>query len=284
MDILENLDPNLKLQRYVDFAKFVDFIDTKKLFLSRVSCFEDGFEGALTHSFAIITSGQANLLAQALCSWPSANELTQEETREQKAYQDRLTSEYENLTYSTVFGSYSRDEIEHETVYKQHRHWVDVSCWHANETESMAMWKIYGGSTNAVCIVTDVGRLSKAVQPNNKHKFVLSKVHYISYEDSNFIEEHKLAPLLHKSQFYSFENEVRLLAYDPTVDLRDNRDDMSRGTSVNINLDCLIQEIRVAHDAPDWFFKLVCNVTNKYSINAPVIRSEMSKPAFFGFS
>ncbi|MGR5250920.1 DUF2971 domain-containing protein [Vibrio astriarenae] len=281
MEIVGKIDASTELQRYIDFAKFVDMLDTRKLFLSRVSCFEDQLEGGLTPTYIMVSSGMANLLSQAVCSLPSATKLTEEERAESEAHKNKLNNDYENRTYNTVFGRFPHSEVEHGTVFKQHRHWVDVSCWHANKTESMAMWKIYGGSTSSVCIITNVERLSRSVVKKPEYELVLSPVHYISHGEGSFQEYHGLAPLMHKSEFYSFENEVRLLTYNPNADLLSERPDNDLGTVVDINLGTLIQEIRVAHDAPEWFFKLVKSITKKYNIDANVIRSKMSQAPIF---
>nr|WP_282444918.1 DUF2971 domain-containing protein [Idiomarina sp. ATCH4] len=143
------------------------------------------------------------------------------------------------------------------------------------------MWKIYGGSTNSVCIITNVDRLSKAIAKKHERELVLSPVHYISHEEDNFQEYHRLAPLMHKSEFYSFENEIRLLAYNANADLLSERPENDRGTVVDIDLTLLIQEIRVAYDAPEWFFKLVKSITKKYKVDAEVIRSKMSQAPIF---
>ncbi|MHA2770917.1 DUF2971 domain-containing protein [Vibrio harveyi] len=281
MEVVGKIESSTELQRYIDFAKYVDMLDTSNLFLSRVSCFEDQLEGGLTPSYIMVSNGMANLLSQIVCSMPSASKPTPEEVEERTIQRRKLEDEYENRTYNTVFGSFKHDEVEYETVFKQHRHWVDVSCWHANKSESMAMWKIYGGSTNSVCVVTDVEHLKSAVLSPPEYNLVLSPVHYISHDDEPFKEYHGLAPLMHKSDFYAFENEVRLMAYKPSAKLLSTRPEGDRGTTVKVNLNILIQEVRVAHDAPEWFFQLVDSVTKKFNVSAPVVRSKMRKLPMF---
>ena len=273
MEILNNLDLNTQLQRYIDFSKFVDLLDTQTIFLSRVSYFEDQLEGGLTPTFIMLSNGMTNSLSQIVNIMPLAKP-TPEEKAEQQDKKETLQTEYETITYNTAFGKFTHSEVEYEKVFKQHRHWVDVNCWHANKSESMAMWKIYGGTTNSVCIITNVNKLANSVSASDK-KLVLSKVHYINHEEDNFQEYHSLAPLLHKSEFYSFENEVRLLAYNPEDDLLSERSKDDAGTVLNVCLNDLIDEIRVAHNAPEWFYKLVQSVAIKYDVSANVVRSKM---------
>ena len=44
-------DENIKIWRYMDFTKFLSFIDKKTLFFTRVDQLEDKFEGRFTKSF-----------------------------------------------------------------------------------------------------------------------------------------------------------------------------------------------------------------------------------------
>ncbi|GAA0200318.1 hypothetical protein GCM10009123_04590 [Kangiella japonica] len=97
--------------------------------------------------------------------------------------------------------------------------------------------------------------------------------------------DHPLAPLLHKSKFYSFENEVRLVAYDPEANLMEERDIHDNGTLIDVDLSRLISEVRVAKDAPNWFFELVSTlVKDKYELDVDVKKSKMNQEPIFGIS
>lgn len=285
MEIIEPLDRESELHRYMDLAKFLHILESEKLFLSRVSKFEDKLEGGVTPTFALLKNGMAETLDHVINNvWPSSTTLTEQEIIEKERKEEIFNESMENRTIDTVFGEIKASDCELATLYEQHREWVDVSCWHSNDSESMAMWKIYGGSTNSVCIVTNVQKLIRAVKKPSSKELMLAEVSYIDHTTDNFKLDHPLSPLLHKSKFYSFENEVRLIAYDPNTEVLTHRDEDENGTLVEVNLQDLLTEIRVAHDSPPWFLELVNSIVrDKYGLKVKVAKSKMTRLAIFDF-
>jgi len=279
MEIIEPLDLDIELQKYMDFSKFVHLLDSNKLFLSKTSNFEDKLEGGLTPTFSFLNNGAALALNHLVNNiFPSALPLTTEQKLEKKERSEQYEHQRKNHAFKTVFGDFKSKDHDFNHIYQRHSEWVDVSCWHANNSESMAMWKIYGGHINSVCIVSSVEKLSSAIiKPSNK-RIAISKIHYIDHESEHFKSEHPLAPLLHKSKFYTFENEVRLIAYNPNAKILENREKDDAGTLIKVDIDTLIKEIRVAPDAPEWFFKLVRSLTKeKYGLKVEVVKSKIQQ-------
>ncbi|WP_100636500.1 DUF2971 domain-containing protein [Marinomonas sp. ef1] len=278
MKTIEPLDNETELQKYMDFSKFVHLLDSNKLFLSKTSNFEDNLEGGLTPTFSFIKNGSAAALNQLIDAWPSASPLTPEEKLEKKKREKAYEQSEKDRTISTAFGEFPASDHDFNHLYQKHTEWIDVSCWHANDSESMAMWKIYGGGINSVCIISSVEKLSAAIiKPNNK-EITISKIHYIDHENDHFKNEHPLSPLLHKSKFYTFENEVRLIAYNPNEKILEERKKDDVGTLLEVDLNTLIIEVRVAPDAPNWFFELVRSITqDKYGLKVEVNKSKINR-------
>ncbi|WP_435927216.1 hypothetical protein [Dryocola sp. BD613] len=277
MEKLGDINGTTRLQKYMDFSKFVDLINTKNIFLSKASCFEDKTEGSLSLAFEILHNGFAEILDNALCNvFPTIDAPTEEERKNKKKIQDEFDSNYDNRSYPTPFGQLYEKEINFDDYVSKHREWIDVTCWHAeqNKKENMAMWKIYGGAHNSVCILTDVNRLERNIVTPENNKLTIAKVEYISHLADEFKYEHVLAPFTHKSGFYEYEKEVRIIGYSPNRNLAENRVDS--GTTIKIiDINDLIEEIRVSPFAPDWFFELVKSICHKYSLSIPVNRSQI---------
>jgi hypothetical protein len=53
-----------------------------------------------------------------------------------------------------------------------------VSCWHMNEHESAAMWKLYSSSNEAVCIQSTYRRLRCSLEES----VMIGEINYINYE------------------------------------------------------------------------------------------------------
>lgn len=273
-----------ELQRYMDFTKFVALLDQKRLFFSKASMFEDELEGSTTPLNAMQQDGTFAFLDTIINGRASVGaDITSEVKKRESDNYSRLLKTHDERSYSTVFGDISNNDASYERVLRQQREWVDVNCWHANENESMAMWKIYGGSSNSVCLVTTVQKLCSSLQPSHDELVLLAKVEYISHKEGVLKTNHLLAPFFHKAHFYSFENEYRLLCYKPNSPLLKQRDISEYGTSIQVDLPKLVHEIRVASNAQPWFRDLVQSVVYKYGLNMKVVDSTIcQKPIYNG--
>ncbi|MFC3912848.1 DUF2971 domain-containing protein [Pseudaeromonas sharmana] len=171
--------------------------------------------------------------------------------------------------------------------------WIYISCWHLDETESHAMWKIYGASSESVAIQTteadfkyayfslksnmhtyfDSVRYKNPTQDNIKELdsiFVLNNINTPTYENTA-----TYAALLSfmKHSGFSFENEARLIAIDPNANSTSKNN--SNGISIsNIESQQMIKKILIHPYAPVWFEKLVIDILcNRYKLDIPVHRS-----------
>lgn len=279
MNIAENLNLESKIQRYMDLPKFLHLLETSQLFLSKISGFDDKLEGGLTRLDALLISGAAEILDFALNRvLPGIRRMSPEESAEYKAENERIKNELDSRQIKTVFGEFPKSD--YSNVYKSQRDWLDVCCWHQNEQESMAMWKIYGATTNAVCIETTVQALADSVRISDGSEFYLSDVDYIDHETDHFTKQHPLSPYLHKSRFYTFEQEIRLIKYQPHSDIKCNRKEA--GSYIDINLQKLIQGIRVSPEAPEWFFELINSIVkHRYKLTVDVSYSRMKQQPIF---
>jgi len=279
MEIAEHLNLESRIQRYMDLSKFLHLLETSQIFLSKISSFDDKLEGGLTRLDAFMLSGAADLLDFMVNrSFPSLRHMDEKERDEYQKENNRIQKEIDAKKLSTVFGEFDRNECS--DVYKFQRDWLDVCCWHKNEQESMAMWKIYGAGTNSLCIETTVQSLIDSVSVDDGCEIYLSDVEYIDHEVDNFQRQHQLSPYLHKSKFYTFEQEVRLIKYQPKSDIRSCRVDP--GSHLNVDLNKLIKVVRVSPEAPEWFFNLIRDIVKyRYNLNADVIYSRMKKEPIF---
>jgi hypothetical protein len=83
MEIVGDFSGVTALQKYMDFSKFMDLIETNKMFLSKASGFEDKNEGGLSLEFRLLNDGSAMMLDVVINHlWPSARKLSTEERME----------------------------------------------------------------------------------------------------------------------------------------------------------------------------------------------------------
>lgn len=245
-------------------------------------------EGGLTPSYILIESGIAELLHHVVnYSFPAAfgKSQSRDEYRSKREVVEAKRAEIDSKRITTVFGDFERHQengLDFGSIHRAQREWLDASCWHRNQSESMAMWKIYGSSTNAVCIESNVAALHDSISLAEGDSIFISNVHYIDHENEHFKIDHPLAPYLHKSKFYEFEDEIRVIKYNQSSDIFSSRENF--GSSVTVDINKLIKSVRVSPSAPEWFYELIrCTVRDRYHIDVPVIYSRMKRDPLYDF-
>jgi hypothetical protein len=164
-----------------------------------------------------------------------------------------------------------------EQLSKQRR-CAYVSCWHANEVESVGMWKAFSALEPGVAIQTSVGRLHAALDGRPETIF-LGGVRYVDFdaEQLSIWERAPSAidPLMHKRKQFEYEQEVRAML-DLASDLsqRAARDEKS-GVTVEVDLGTLIESVHTAPGSENWFVDVVASALDRYGVNVPVERSRL---------
>lgn len=241
---------NAKIWRYMDFTKFMDILERRSLYFTRSDKFEDPFEGI-------------------------SSKVTKEERLQ---YINDIGKQCGSIIKDAFLSS-------SEHLDRKVREWTAINCWHMNEYESDAMWKLYLKSNEGIAVQSTYKRLNNSFS-DLEEKVCIGQVNYIDYELDNMqYKDNMLAPFLHKRK--SFEHERELRAIMMKIPKKGERYDydgeaFEHGTYVQVNLDELIDKIYVAPTAPQWVVELVELVLNKYKLeHKKVIQSSLFvKPTF----
>lgn len=226
-----------KIWRYMTFTKFVSILEKNELFFTRADKFEDPFEG---------TYSRAN-----------------------------LNKENRNFFYPD-------ESIDSMVIEQVHGHirWLRqfmlISCWHVNEVESDAMWKLYLRSGEGIAIQSTYSRLSHAFNDTKENVFI-GKVRYRDNDRDWTPEGNLFAPFLEKRNHFIHEQELRAVI-DYSLELGENKlpeAPFRYGLGISVDVETLIENIYVSPTAPAWFADLVDSVTKKYGLNKTVIHSEL---------
>lgn len=191
-------------------------------------------------------------------------------------------------------GSYSKANIDlRPTVYKIPQHmlrtmstlfevltkFTTVNCWHLNEYESAAMWKLYLKSNEGIAIQSTFKRLKDSLKDEN-HDIFIGKVRYIDYEKDWMPEGNTFYPFVHKRKSFDHEQELRAVMQEiPSkkgggIDLSPKPSCVD-GIDVPVDLDLLIDRIYLAPTSLDWLHELVEAVTRKYQLDKEVHQSSL---------
>ncbi len=237
----------VKVWRYMDFTKFVSLIDTRCLFFTRADKFEDPFEG----------------------SWPLHN------LKAMKNAPDELSTEDKEI-YLKSYAHIGR-------VSKSWLKFAAINCWHMNEHESAAMWKLYLKSDEGIAVQSTYNRLRSSITDNEHVN--LGVVKYIDYE-TEWIDGrlNLLAPFVHKRKSFEHEREVRAMVtkwpnVEGTIDA--NHETIGNGLMIKVDIEHLIEQIYIAPSTPDWFSDLVRAVINRYGYVFNVVQSKLSEQPIF---
>jgi len=244
---IEPIDLNQKIWRYMDFTKFIDLLNSQELYFTRPDKFEDVFEGRLSQ--ATIRDIEANF----------------DGTPEQNAHQTMLLTRGAFKQASTLlFG---------------------VNCWHMNDHESAAMWKLYLKSNEGIAIQTTYSKLKQALVPSDTECF-MGIVHYIDYDNDIMGSNNLFIPLVHKRKSFEHEKEVRAVviikanvpvAGTPVKTL----EQLMPGVRISLSLEELIEAVYVSPDSPQWLTGLVEDTCRKFGYKFSIVNSRLSEQPIY---
>jgi hypothetical protein len=174
------------------------------------------------------------------------------------------------------------------------------NCWHMNDGESDAMWKIYIKGSEGIAIQSTVERVQVSLH-NAIDPVYMGKVEYVE-DHSDFVHPQNLllgvSDYMFKRPAFQHEQEVRLGTW--RYDVRGEfLDDIGRvkaeppdvtvadillwpdrkGVSVGVDVNILVERVVISPFSPSWFSDLVAALSKKLGYGFFVVPSEMSRPS-----
>ncbi len=234
-----------RIWRYMDFAKFMALLHGSSLFFSRIDAMQDSHEGS-------IPKGQATKLINA---FESLSKGDQTYLAKIDILRKQLGAEYYQRTRQSVF----------------------VNCWHLNEFESGAMWKVYG--ENAIAVQSTYKKLCNSFDPKSDVEINIGTVHYVDFE--TWGPGHStISSVLCKRPLYDYERELRAVIY--RVNSHESLESIPRGINARIMPKELIESVYVGPGRRRWFVELVRSMLNEYDLEEiSMIRSGMDVEPMF---
>jgi hypothetical protein len=235
-------DPDARIWRYMDFAKYVSLLDKHALYFARAHQLEDQFEG----SFTTPTLG---MIEEAVAVLPP-------EVREASRAEYTKTAEMGRRDFA-------------------------VNSWHMSNHESAAMWKLYLGGTEGVTIQSSYSRLVDSFAPSSL-EVMIGKGNYVDYGSHSFRLDNAFWSWLHKRDSFEYEREIRAVVWEPRYEVwRGAQRGISTGVLVEADLEVLIENVVVSPGSGAWFRELVQSVSRRYGIDRTPMPSALdSKPIF----
>jgi hypothetical protein len=232
--------------RYMNHTKFVVLLQQRRLWFARLGALEDNYEGSLTN----------------VRMAPSP-----------------LPPGFGPLHWSRALGGNYLDIVKRDFRLMGRDH-TFVSCWHVNDGESAAMWGLYVNLGEGVAIKTTFGKLKESFRDAGETVHA-GLIRYLNYDTETTEPENPFAPFISKRKSFEHERELRLLTQDdPRAELWDSGTkqwkggtDIKAGIAVRVDMDLLIEEVRVAPTMPKWYVDSVVELTQRYGVKARVFKS-----------
>lgn len=156
-----------------------------------------------------------------------------------------------------------------------------ISCWHQNDYESAAMWKLYLQSSEGIAIKTNFQKLKDSLL--DKRNVTGGLVEYVDYDTHADWGDNLTEYFILKRKSFAHENEFRLFLIPDNIpsaeELKQIEDGpFGVGTNVEFDLSKLIECVYVSPTSPSWFLELVKKtITQITGLEIPVYQSDLNK-------
>lgn len=220
------------LWRYLDLTKFLYLLETRALFFARLSALKDPFEG---HPPRRVVEAFKNIPAGLLPD----------------EHQKRVAVAKQTLH-----------------TFKNSRRLICASCWHANDTESAAMWNLYLKSGEGIAIRTTFERM-KAAFVGGEPSVSAGVVQYVDYESYDPGHMNILVWAMLKRLSFAHEREFRAVILTGSSD--------NNGIALPIDLETLVADVFVSPVTAEWIVELMQKMMNRYGLARIIQKSKMDE-------
>jgi hypothetical protein len=220
VDMSSQITGDTKLWRYLSLDKLIDLLSTGELFFVPLSFFvkTDPFEGYLP---AVAMDALAGIFRPVVKDVESIFPALEDHC---KRVNRELTSDEREGLYHNLEDLKAAPKRFFPAIMQCQT----VNCWHENDGESEAMWRLYADKGNAVAIETSVDALKESIQSQeSEHRVHIYRVKYVDFFDKDLkprdclVEGRHLTPLL-KRLSYQHEKEVRAFIGRVPKDLQES--------------------------------------------------------------
>jgi hypothetical protein len=237
------------IRRFVELPKLFELIAAGRSFFPTIATLRaiDPFECAIALPQAARKLGRRALASEAMSLL--------QHLPEEYSCGDRV-EDYKR--HERVVKHANTDELrqhvrEMRLILMQSR--VVCNCWHAEERESDAMWKLYAGNIG-VMLVSTVGKLRSAIRGSyanifcspNPQEYVIAPIRYIDEASLRRLPLFYVdRPWLLKRSSFAYEREVRIFHQVPWV-----INAWGGGMAILIDPSKLISEVVLSPSNPAW--------------------------------
>lgn len=248
--------------RYISLPQLLSLLERESLYFSQADSFEDPFEGTL----------------------PKSN---REEM--QRELGDPSVPEKAVMLRDDMGPRYKIGYENMATRIEFYRRISYLNCWNALDHESVAMWKANLDSRHGAVVKSSAENLRDAFQTYDENQVFIGEVEYIDYEEEEIPYDNLLYPFIYKRKGFKHENELRAIITSPPLEgypefegkmhgqeMPLDWQSQKTGMYVQVDVEELVDEVRLSPNSPGWYRPLLESVIEKYDFDIPVNRSALN--------
>jgi len=232
-------DDNVKIWRYMSLLKFIWILQRRALYFTRSDLMGDPFEGHYSRPDSMAEDEFVKLQMMD----PDFADMPEVKHRE---------------NYKLLLETVSNTKLR-----------LFVNCWHMNESESLAMWKLYAATGDSICIQSTYARLCAQMHD----EALVGMVNYIDYEKDRIKFGNLFNYITHKRRSFEHERELRAVHWIGSRKSRFQMAAENRGLIAPVDLNLLIENVFINPDADPLLEDVVSGLQATYGLKAPVHKS-----------
>jgi hypothetical protein len=238
-----------KIWRYMDLAKFVSLLSSESLYFACPTEFHDPYEGFYPKSHT-----------QAF------SQISQKYLDQMAVTRDEIIARHPGVNIIGLDSAVGVAMDGFKKAFDEVRLKFGITCWHKNEVESEAMWKLYSASGNGIAIESTESQLRDSIL--DREDLVIADVRYVDFETDPVEKGHENYGLFLKRKSFEHEKELR-----GTVLLKE----VGKGQLVKCNLDILITKVHISPLAPPYLKEAVDNICSGSArkLGKPILQSSL---------
>jgi hypothetical protein len=234
-------EPDIKIWRYMSLTKFLWMLQHNSLYFSRSDLMGDPFEG----HYSLPTAQSEDEFVKLQLHGLKTSELDKD--RQRKSFRSILSGA--RLIKPSLF----------------------VNCWHMNEYESLAMWKLYAAHHDSICIQSRASTLISGL-PND---VFVGMVKYIDYNKEFIDWGNALEYIVHKRVSFAHERELRAVIWK-VADRGNYQTVGDKGLIVPIDIKSLIETVFVSPESDPVLVDVLEGLRADHGFPAQIVKSDVN--------
>ena len=254
------LDKNAIIWRYMDLNKYLSLLERSAIFFCRADKFSDPFEGSI----------------------PKIE-------YDYRLKEAKKSSEFHGQPFDEEKAANNIKGLA--TTHKNFKRGIVINCWHINNNESDAMWRLYLKDNEGVAIQSTARKvfetMDKAVEV-----IELSKIRYIDFDKQGWYHPTEyphtsynlIAPYFHKRIEFAYEQEYRIyheireaIKNEEYWDTQENH----KGKFIKVDLRTLVDKIYLPPTADKKTVDRIKALTKQYDYDFDFAISKLQNEPYY---